>query len=214
MAFGSPAPSVPISLSSFASFTGQVFLHAQERFLERLGGRSGRGWAKHFYLPTAADLYVIAFRKWLEKHGGGDPQWAPGVDTALPPMEHAVEALMDRYQSHTKNCLACMTALAGVRKVRELLLWAAGAAGLLAAACLGTLASVFAVGGTSAAAVGATRGAAWVPAAAGAGLPLLTAVALAALVAWKALAGTEKAFLVGRYPPPRNRIKGVPELVI
>lgn len=41
----------------------QIFLHLQERYLERQGGSSN--FAKAFYLPTSADRFVTEFRQWV-----------------------------------------------------------------------------------------------------------------------------------------------------
>ena len=56
--------------------------------------------------------FVTAFRQWLDANGGS-VGWAPGVPTALPPRETSREALLDRYNSHTKHCPSCMKVRSG-----------------------------------------------------------------------------------------------------
>jgi hypothetical protein len=85
----------------------QVFLHWQERVLERRG-RSGSA-ARAFHLATSADVYVKALHDWVVTYQG-DP--FPGE--ALPPRRE-LAALMDRHDSHTRHCRACRDALARIR---------------------------------------------------------------------------------------------------
>ena len=98
----------------------QVFLHWQERVLERGGGSAAA--ERAFFLPTAADGYVAALHRWV-RDAGGDP--FAGVP--LPPRQE-LEALMDRYHSHTRDCRSCSAALARLEAVRPWLwglLWLA-----------------------------------------------------------------------------------------
>jgi phenylpropionate dioxygenase-like ring-hydroxylating dioxygenase large terminal subunit len=85
----------------------QVFLHWQERVLERRG-RSGSA-ARAFHLATTADVYVKALHDWVVAYQG-DP--FPG-ETLPPRLELA--ALMDRHDSHTRHCRSCRDALARIR---------------------------------------------------------------------------------------------------
>ena len=91
----------------------QVFLHHQERVLERRGGSAEAGRA--FFLATAADRYVKALHDWVNRHGG-----EPFAGQPLPARLDR-EALMDRYHSHTKHCRSCSGALAAIRRWRPLL---------------------------------------------------------------------------------------------
>jgi phenylpropionate dioxygenase-like ring-hydroxylating dioxygenase large terminal subunit len=81
----------------------QVFLHWQERLLERSGG--SRRATRSFHLPTGADLYVRALHDWLQRHGG-----EPFPGRALPERLSRT-ALMDRYDAHTRHCRSCSGAL-------------------------------------------------------------------------------------------------------
>ncbi len=94
----------------------QVFLHWQERVLERAGGSAAAGRA--FSLPTAADVYVKALHRWVQSNGG-----EPFAGQPLPPRQN-LEALMDRYHSHTLHCRSCSVALRRIRLLRPWL-WAA-----------------------------------------------------------------------------------------
>ena len=73
----------------------QVFLHWQERVLERAGGSAAAEAA--FCLPTSSDVYVKALHRWVQRNGGEVFSGQP-----LPPRQDQ-EALMDRYHSHTKQ---------------------------------------------------------------------------------------------------------------
>jgi phenylpropionate dioxygenase-like ring-hydroxylating dioxygenase large terminal subunit len=98
----------------------QVFLHWQERLLERAGGSAAA--ERAFFLPTAADRYVAALHHWVQATGG-----EPFAGSPLPPRQQ-LEGLMDRYHSHTRHCRSCSTALARIEALRPWLwggLWLA-----------------------------------------------------------------------------------------
>lgn len=88
----------------------QIFLHHQERYLEAKGGSAN--FAKAFYLPTRADSFVSALRKWLNEFEA-DP--FPG-EPLPPPLP--TEALLDRYHSHTSKCASCRKALTNIKRLR------------------------------------------------------------------------------------------------
>jgi len=90
----------------------QVFLHGQERELERRGGSAQFGRA--FFLATPADRYVLALHDWINRHGG-----EPFAAQPLPPRLDR-PALMDRQHSHTQHCRACRGALRSIRRWRPL----------------------------------------------------------------------------------------------
>ena len=85
----------------------QVFLHWQERVLESAGGSAAS--ERAFFLPTEADDYVAALHRWINNHGG-----EPFAGQPLPPRQN-VDALMDRYHSHTVHCRSCSQALRWIR---------------------------------------------------------------------------------------------------
>jgi phenylpropionate dioxygenase-like ring-hydroxylating dioxygenase large terminal subunit len=92
----------------------QIFLHWQERQLERRG-RSGAA-STAFHLATGSDLYVRALHDWVTSCGGD-----PFPADPLPPRLDR-PALMDRERSHTRHCAACSGALAGIRRWRPVVL--------------------------------------------------------------------------------------------
>jgi hypothetical protein len=166
-----------------------VVLHKQERYLAA-DTADGQTYAQACYLPLAADAYVLAFRDWVQRCAGGGPAWPRGVSAELPPAIPTREALLERYSSHTRNCTSCLAALRGVQAARAALL------------VLGAVAALVASGGMSvAAALGGSPAARGALNAAAAGL----GTAVLSLFAWLRLAKTERGFMVGDWPPPRNR---------
>lgn len=87
----------------------QIFLHIQERMLAKAGDRP---YAQACYLPTQADRYVTAFRQWVSQFEA-DP--FPGVPL---PAAATLDALLDRYQSHTQHCGSCRSALKRIQQIR------------------------------------------------------------------------------------------------
>jgi phenylpropionate dioxygenase-like ring-hydroxylating dioxygenase large terminal subunit len=88
----------------------QIFLHYQERYLEKQGGSAN--FNKAFYLPTKADLFVQQLRSWVNQYSAESfPE-----ERLSPPLSKA--ALLDRYHSHTEKCASCRTALANLQKLR------------------------------------------------------------------------------------------------
>ena len=99
----------------------QIFLHKQERLIEQAREVEGLGYAQACYMPTKADVYVSAFRRWIKDIAGGSPAWPKGMENTLPPQETTKAALLDRYNSHTVNCKSCSVALANLTKARKVL---------------------------------------------------------------------------------------------
>lgn len=117
--FASPIPAFFIGLTpEWYSHLGQnrileddqIFLHWQERALAAEGG--SQNYARSFYLPTAADRFVIAFRNWVNRY-----QAEPLADRPLPARQ-AVPDLLERYHSHTEQCNSCRTALKRLQQLR------------------------------------------------------------------------------------------------
>lgn len=88
----------------------QIFLHFQERYLEKKGG--SKNFSKAFYLPTKADLFVFEFRSWVNQYQA-DP-FPEKTFSAAP----STESLLDRYHSHTKNCSSCLPALKNLQRLK------------------------------------------------------------------------------------------------
>lgn len=91
----------------------QIFLHYQERYLEKAGGSSNIN--KAFYLPTKADLFVFELHQWLNNY-----KVNPFPHDSLPSLGQR-EELLDRYHSHTKHCSSCSRALSNIKKLRLVL---------------------------------------------------------------------------------------------
>ncbi len=153
----------------------QIFLHIQERMLEKAGDRA---YAQTCYLPTQADRYVIAFRKWVSDFNA-DP--FPG--RSLPP-EWSTEALMDRYRSHTQHCGSCRPALQRIQQIRKgALIGSAIAWSMIPLAIVRS--DIFSLGVAS----------------------LLTAIPLLSGALWLWLGNLERKFYQGNPIPPRNLTK-------
>lgn len=52
-------------------------------------------WQKACFVPTKADTLVVAFRRWLKKHSGGQIDWGKKFSGGLPPTPPR-EQLLDR----------------------------------------------------------------------------------------------------------------------
>ncbi len=87
----------------------QIFLHFQERYLEKRGGSAE--YKKSFYLPTQADTFVAALRDWVNQY---DAEPFPGQ--SLPESIENKDLLLDRYHSHTQHCASCSGALRNVQR--------------------------------------------------------------------------------------------------
>ena len=71
----------------------------QERNLRDATSGLVEKWNKAFFMPTAADRYVGAFRQWLTRFAGKGVQYAAGVGPNLPPSITNREDLLDRYHT-------------------------------------------------------------------------------------------------------------------
>ncbi|GAQ78701.1 Pheophorbide a oxygenase [Klebsormidium nitens] len=87
-----------------------MILHLAEKRLQREGGGTDN-WSRAYFMPTAADRYIVAFRRWLTKHGGGQPDFGPQPEPAPTAAQPGRMELMDRYESHTKHCSSCSKAV-------------------------------------------------------------------------------------------------------
>jgi phenylpropionate dioxygenase-like ring-hydroxylating dioxygenase large terminal subunit len=88
----------------------QIFLHYQERHLEKAGG--SEKFAQAFYLPTKADLFVSELRKWVNNYNA---QLFPEKHLPATPNQ---EILLERYHSHTEKCGSCSKALKRIKTIR------------------------------------------------------------------------------------------------
>ncbi|MBH8555106.1 Rieske 2Fe-2S domain-containing protein [Nostocaceae cyanobacterium CENA357] len=88
----------------------QIFLHYQERYLAAKGGSPN--FAKAFYLPTKADSFVFELHQWVNQYNA-----EPFPGESLPPILPK-NKLLERYNSHTRNCASCRAALAKIQQLR------------------------------------------------------------------------------------------------
>ncbi|MEB3310262.1 MAG: Rieske 2Fe-2S domain-containing protein [Snowella sp.] len=150
----------------------QIFLHYQERYLEQKGG--SEKFAQAFYLPTKADLFVAELRQWVNQY---QAESFPGqrFSPALP-----TEILLDRYYSHTQNCVSCRTALANIQRIKK------GTAIVAAIALSLTPILLFSLGQNLVLGIS------------------LTGLLLISGILWLSLQKLEKRFYQGEPIPPRN----------
>jgi hypothetical protein len=176
------------------------FLHWQERAASARGlGRAPVG--KVYHMPGPSDAYVMAFRGWLEKVGGGGPfgpqdeAWAAAAGPLLPDAQ-----LLDHFHSHVERCSVCKPALRRVAALRV----ASGAVALLAGLVAVVAATVqYVVSRLPSAAAAAVESAHLLPLAA-----KMAAVAAVAGLVWGWCSKTLPRFFSGVLPPPRNVVKG------
>ncbi|KAL1544630.1 Flavonoid 8-hydroxylase 2, chloroplastic, variant 2 [Salvia divinorum] len=81
-------------------------LHMEEKKLRDVGPLN---WHKSCYIPTKADAFSTAFRRWLNKYGGTQVDWKNKYSGELPPTPPR-EQLFDRYWTHTVSCSSCSVA--------------------------------------------------------------------------------------------------------
>ena len=159
----------------------QIFLHKQERLIEIERNVAGKSYSQACYMPTKADTYVGAFRRWIVEMAGGNPAWPKGMEQVLPPQENRKQVLLDRFNAHTASCKSCSVALRNITMLRK----------VLRVASIVTLA----VAATAFARLGAQSPK----------LSIGLAVAAAAMAGGREwLGGVVGKMRVGPYPPPRR----------
>ncbi|KAK9908986.1 hypothetical protein WJX75_005595 [Coccomyxa subellipsoidea] len=122
-------PWIPHLLTASRILDGDTaLLHWQGHTVAREAKEAGNSWRQAYFMPTPADRYVAKFRQWLDERGSGGPTpFDP--NQPLPPLETCKEAVLDRWNTHTKNCKACQQ---GFRLVRAVQI----AAAMVGALCL------------------------------------------------------------------------------
>ena len=166
-----------------------VLLHLQERLLEKAGvgaSKTMSDWAiaslsqnsqytTACYLPTQADRYVVAFRRWVRVFSAD-----PFPQQILPPAG-SLEILVDRYYSHTKHCSSCYSTLRRIRKIRKVI----SIVGIALWALLPSIAMLFN-------SVSPLLGV------------LLAMISLTVGISWLWIGKLEQDFCKGKTTPPRN----------
>ncbi|KAI5075266.1 hypothetical protein GOP47_0009342 [Adiantum capillus-veneris] len=83
-------------------------------------------YTKITFTPTQADRLVLAFRNWLRRHGGGQPDWAPGsVGGPLPSTLLTRKQMLDRFEQHTLKCSSCNRAYETFKLLQKVFLGSA-----------------------------------------------------------------------------------------
>ncbi|GAQ92150.1 Pheophorbide a oxygenase [Klebsormidium nitens] len=130
-----PVPRWYEHITSNKVYDGDMLvLQGQEKYLS---GISAKDYGRVTYTPTSADRLVLAFRKWLHKHGGGGPEFPEGVPLE-PNVERSRREMLDRLHQHTEVCSSCRGALTGLKRLRYGLM-ASAALSLLLSSVAGTL---------------------------------------------------------------------------
>ncbi|KAH7299823.1 hypothetical protein KP509_24G031300 [Ceratopteris richardii] len=91
-----------------------IVLQGQERLLygdKNDAAAVNKQYTKMTFTPTQADRLVLAFRNWLRRYGGAQPDWAPGSNVGpLPSTILTRKQMLDRYEQHTLKCSSCKRA--------------------------------------------------------------------------------------------------------
>ena len=97
-----------------------VLLHEQEHLMTDQARANGevdsKGWKKEFHMPFQADVMVTAFRNWLDSVNSGP--WGrplhlvPGHAQAR--LSGSKEEILERFHSHTQQCISCRKAFKAV----------------------------------------------------------------------------------------------------
>mmetsp|Transcript_38712 Transcript_38712/g.69791 ORF Transcript_38712/g.69791 Transcript_38712/m.69791 type:complete len:238 (-) Transcript_38712:105-818(-) len=126
-----------------------LFLHGQERSLARYGKYRTAQPANDSYakalLPCSTDKGVMLFRHWMSRFAGGYIPFKG--DTPMPPADN--EVVFDVWNSHTKNCKYCLTALRRLKRVRAVVFLASALVAAIRPKVLGVVGSVLSALGLS-----------------------------------------------------------------
>ena len=87
-----------------------IFLPLQERRVHDMGG-----WRPNYVMPTGADTYVSAYRRWYD--AAGPPLHAAHAVDHLQAAPLDKAALLDRFSQHTSHCKSCSGALKAAKRI-------------------------------------------------------------------------------------------------
>ena len=88
-------------------------LYSQQQHLLKSGDFSDS--VKEYITPTSSDYSVILFHKWLKKYS---PIWLLYIHNQTTSSPLSRQDVLDRYQSHVKNCKYCNAALENINKIQ------------------------------------------------------------------------------------------------
>jgi hypothetical protein len=92
-----------------------IFLPLQERRIADVGG-----WKGNYVMPTAADTYVTAYRRWFDL-AGAPPHAAASADAYRRMLDGAAPdkaSLLNRQAQHTDHCTSCSGALKNAKRAQ------------------------------------------------------------------------------------------------
>ena len=126
-----------------------LFLHGQERSLAHFGmyrtAQPGNDSYANAVLPCSADKGVMLFRDWMSRFANGFIPFKG--DTTMPPANN--EVVFDVWNSHTKNCKYCLTALRRLKRVRAMAFLASAMVAAIRPKVLGVVGSTMSALGFS-----------------------------------------------------------------
>ncbi len=95
-----------------------VILQQQEYFNQQ----HPEDWKMAYKMPTAADRFVIEFRRWFDTYCGGKLPWEAMGITPEPLTIHTNrQNVLDRYHQHTIHCTSCRNALKNTKWAKRIL---------------------------------------------------------------------------------------------
>ncbi len=88
-------------------------MHSQEIWQSSLD----KSWNKTYFLPAAADVGILTFRKWLDEFAGGKPAWQNCEEKPYETLTD--EQLYERWHRHTKYCPSCRSSVVFLEKIQK-----------------------------------------------------------------------------------------------
>lgn len=73
---------------------------------EQLLERKENTWSSEYFIPTQADIGLMASRQWLDKFSKGDVTWEPHSKQVVP---SSLEEYFERWNKHVKHCKNCQS---------------------------------------------------------------------------------------------------------
>lgn len=73
---------------------------------EQLLDRKKKKWNNEYFIPTQADIGLMASRLWLDRYSKGDVTWDPNSKPVAP---GSLEEYFERWDKHVKHCKNCQS---------------------------------------------------------------------------------------------------------
>ena len=94
-----------------------LILQRQEYFVQQ----HPEDWKTAYKMPTAADSFVIEFRRWFDTYCGGKLPWEMvGIKPEETTIHENRRKVLDRYHQHTIHCSSCRTALKRIQWAKRI----------------------------------------------------------------------------------------------